>query len=269
MLPPDTSMVRQRCEPTTLGAKLLLAEHSPYDPIAGLYHQSWDDWYLPQAAVALGRLFFSVLKPGARVLDVCCGCGHVTRELVARGYQVTGVDASAELIAHAQRDLPAATFVVADVRQFQSTERFDGALSTFDSLNHILELPELEASFRNVHHALLPGAPFVFDMNNEEAYRMDWQEWTTRVAPHSVSLVRGRFDPATREVATEIVWFRHLSDGRWERRDSTVPQRCYHDEEIREALRLAGFQGVSSCSAAKAGVTGEIGYGRVFWSATA
>ncbi len=158
-----------------------MSEPSPYDPIADLYHQNWDDWYLPQAAVALESLFFSLLQPGARVLDVCCGCGHVTRELVARGYQVTGLDASAELIAQAKRELPAAKFVVADVRHFQSTGQFDGALSTFDSLNHILELQDLEASFRNVHGALVGGAPFVFDMNSEEAYRMDWQEWTTRV----------------------------------------------------------------------------------------
>lgn len=182
---------------------------------------------------------------------------------------MTGVDASAELIAQAKRDLPAATFIVADLREFQSTDHFDGALSTFDSLNHILELHELEASFRNVHRALRAGAPFVFDMNSEEAYRMDWQEWTTRVTLTSVSLVRGRFDPVTRQVATEIVWFRQLPDGRWERRDSVVPERCYENDEIRAALQQAGFQNVTSCSAAKAGVIGEIGYGRVFWSAWA
>ncbi len=246
-----------------------MSAHSPYDPIAGLYYQNWDDWYLPQATPALESLFFSELEPGARVLDMCCGCGHVTRELVSRGYHVTGVDASAELIAQAKRDLPAASFLVADVRQFQSTGQFDGALSTFDSLNHILELNELKASFRNVHRALLAGAPFVFDMNSEEAYRMDWQEWSTRVTPTSVSLVRGRFDQVTRQVATEIVWFRQLPDGRWERRDSVVPQRCYETGEIRAALEWAGFRSVTSCSAVKAGVTGEIGYGRVFWSARA
>jgi SAM-dependent methyltransferase len=246
-----------------------LSASSPYDPIAGLYHQNWDDWYLPQATPALDLLFFSKLAPGARVLDVCCGCGHVTRELVARGFQVTGVDASAELIAQAQRDLPDASFIVADVRQFQSTKQFEGALSTFDSLNHILELPDLEASFRNVHRALVAGAPFVFDMNSEQAYRMDWHEWSTGVTPTSVSLVRGRYDPVTRQVATEIVWFRQMPDGRWERRDSVVPQRCYETGEIQAALEQAGFRDVEWCSATKAGVTGEIGYGRLFWSARA
>jgi SAM-dependent methyltransferase len=246
-----------------------LPSPSPYDPIAGLYHQHWDRWYLPQAVVALDLLLFSRLKPGARLLDVCCGCGHVTRELVARGYRVTGVDSSAELIAQAQRDVPAAAFMLADLRRFQTTERFDGALSTFDSLNHILELAELEASFINVHEVLQPGAPFVFDMNTEDAYRIAWQDWTTKVASDNVSLVSSRYDPATRRAMTEIVWFRQTQDGRWERRDSTVPEQCYGDDEIRAGLEKAGFHGVSSCSANKAGVTGEIGYGREFWSATA
>lgn len=242
---------------------------SPYDVIADLYHQHWDHWYLPQAGMALELLLFSRLKPGASLLDVCCGCGHVTRELVARGYRVTGIDSSAELIARAQGDAPAAMFMVEDVRRFQTTERFDGALSTFDSLNHILELAELEASFLNVHQVLRPGAPFVFDMNSETAYRMDWPEWTTKVASDNVSLVNSRFDRTTGRAMTEIVWFRKTQDGQWERRDSTVPEQCYGDDEIRAGLEKAGFHDVSSISASKAGVTGEIGYGRDFWSATA
>jgi SAM-dependent methyltransferase len=242
---------------------------SPYDPIAGLYHQEWDDWYLPQAVAALDSLFFSKLAPGARVLDVCCGCGHVTRELVGRGYQVTGIDASAELIAQARLDLPAATFLVSDVRDFQSAARFNGALSTFDSLNHILELAGLEATFCNVRRALLAGAPFVFDMNSEEAYRIGGHGWTTRVTPSSVSLVRGKLLLAPRQVVTEIVWFRQSPDGGWERRDSSVVQRWYERDEIRAALESAGFGDVTSVTGEEAGVTGEIGYGRVFWSARA
>ena len=242
---------------------------SPYDPIAGLYYHEWDDWYLPQAAAALDSLFFSKLEPRASVLDVCCGCGHVTRELVARGYQVTGIDASAELIAQAMLGLPGATFVVGDVREFESAERFDGALSTFDSLNHILELPELETVFRNVHRALLAGAPFVFDMNSEEAYRIGEQGWTARVAPSSVSLVRGRRLLGAKQVATEVVWFRQSADGGWERRDSSVTQRWYERDEVRAALESVGFSDVTAATAAEAGITGEIGYGRVFWSARA
>jgi hypothetical protein len=51
---------------------------SPYDPIAEFYRTAWADWYLPSVLPALDQLFFPVLAAGAQVLDVCCGCGHIT-----------------------------------------------------------------------------------------------------------------------------------------------------------------------------------------------
>ena len=36
------------------------------------------------------------------VLDVCCGTGLMASELVARGYRITGVDASAAMLARAR-----------------------------------------------------------------------------------------------------------------------------------------------------------------------
>ena len=62
-----------------------------------MYDSLWADWYLPAAMPALEKLVFSRVPNGARILDVCCGSGHVTTELVRRGYSVTGVDASAAL----------------------------------------------------------------------------------------------------------------------------------------------------------------------------
>lgn len=242
---------------------------SPYDVIASLYHANWDNWYLPRACIALNRLLFSRLEPGAHVLDACCGCGHVSRELLARRFRVTGVDASSALIEQARLDLPEAEFVVADIRSATFSRRFDAALSTFDSMNHLLELPDLEAAFYSVHEALLPGAPFLFDMNSELAYRIDWQEWTPTVKPGSVSLVRGQFDPLTKRVETSIIWFVPAGNGLWERRDATVQQRCYEDAEIRQALQRVGFSNVTMYPSGEAGVTGEIGYGRDFYLAVA
>jgi SAM-dependent methyltransferase len=242
---------------------------SPYDAIAGLYHADWDDWYLPQACIALNRLLFSRLEPGAHVLDVCCGSGHVSRELLARSFRVTGIDLSSGLIEHARRHLPRAEFLVADIRSAKLDRRFDAALSTFDSMNHLIEIEDLEAAFHSVHRALLPGASFLFDMNTELAYAIDWRQWTPTVKPGNVSLVRGTFDPLTKRVETSIIWFLPAANGLWERRDTTVPQRCYEDAEVRQALQTAGFSKVTLYTSEAAGVTGEIGYGRVFYLAEA
>ncbi len=114
-----------------------------------MYHSLWADWYLPAARPALENLFFSRVPAGARVLDLCCGSGHVTKELIARGYRVTGVDNSTQLIALAQRELPQAQFFVQDVTCLDVEGPFDAVLSTFDSLNHILDLAALFAGSFN------------------------------------------------------------------------------------------------------------------------
>ena len=45
--------------------------------------------------------------PPVRIIDLGCGQGTQALALARRGYEVTGVDASAELLAHFERDLAA------------------------------------------------------------------------------------------------------------------------------------------------------------------
>ncbi len=167
---------------------------SAYDEIAGMYHALWADWYLPAALPALEKLFFSRVAPGRRVLDVCCGSGHVTQELVRRGYCVTGFDSSAELIAIARAELPGVDLQVQDARTLQIERRFDAAISTFDSLNHMMSLEDLGQVFVRVHGALEPGALFVFDMNLEQAYSADLRQWMVDVSDEAVKMMRGTYD---------------------------------------------------------------------------
>ncbi len=240
---------------------------SSYDDVAGMYHVLWADWYLPSAMPALERLFFSQIPARARVLDLCCGSGHVTKELVARGYTVTGVDNSAELIELARRDLPAIDFRVQDARALSLEGKYRAAVSTFDSLNHILKLEELKSVFRGVHRVLDDDGLFVFDMNLEQAYSADLQEWSVDIQPETVGLVRGKFDKATKQASTELIWFVKNGDGNcWRQQRSTVKQQCYPQTDIVMALREAGFKRIESITAPDAGITAELGFGRTFFS---
>ncbi|HTU46970.1 MAG TPA: class I SAM-dependent methyltransferase [Bryobacteraceae bacterium] len=234
-----------------------------------MYHSLWANWYLPAALPALQKLFFSRLRPGSRVLDLCCGSGHVTREVADRRFKVTGVDASAALIAIARRELPHVDFRVQDARALELSTRFDGALSTFDSLNHILSLDDLRRVFRGVHDVLRPGGLFVFDMNLEEAYSLDLRQWTVEMAEGSVGLMRGTYDFGTKLATTELIWFVETSEGVWRRHRSVVEQRCYTEAEVLLALKDAGFSGIETIRARDAGLTTDLGFGRVFFVARA
>jgi SAM-dependent methyltransferase len=243
---------------------------SSYDEIAGIYHALWADWYFPAARPALEKLFFSQVPAGAAVLDVCCGSGHVTKELVKRGYNVTGIDSSAALIAQARLDLPELDLRVQDARAIQLPMRYDAALSTFDSLNHIMCIDELGRVFEGVHGVLVSGGLFVFDMNVERAYLSDQRRWTVNITDENVGLVRGTYYPAEKKASTEIIWFVKAGENNlWEQHRSVVEQRCYTRAEVVAALREAGFCNIEAISAEDVGVTADLGFGRIFFVARA
>ncbi|MFL6350274.1 MAG: class I SAM-dependent methyltransferase [Bryobacteraceae bacterium] len=243
---------------------------SSYDDIAGMYHALWADWYFPAAQPALESLFFSQVPTGTSVLDVCCGSGHVTKELVKRGYKVTGIDASSALIAQARKDLPQVDLQVQDARAMQLPSRYNAALSTFDSLNHILWMDELCQVFERVHAVLMPNGLFVFDMNVERAYLHDHQRWTVNIADESVGLVRGTYSPREKKASTEIIWFVKAGENNvWKQHRSVVEQRCYTRTEIVAALDHTGFRDIEAISAEDLGVTADLGFGRIFFLARA
>jgi len=251
--------------------ELVMPPISPYDSIAGMYHALWFDWYLPAAMPALEQLFFARVAPDSAVLDVCCGSGHVTKELVKRGYRVTGVDISADLIELAKEQLPGAEFHVQDICSLRLGARYDAALSTFDALNHILSLADLKSGFQSVHGVLNPNALFVFDMNLHEAYTVDLQQWVVDVHDNSVGIVRAKYDRAARRARTELMWFSRASGDRdcWRQRQSVVEEQCYSREEILAALSEAGFHDIMVSMATELGVNADLGYGRMFVSALA
>ena len=241
---------------------------SSYDEIAGMYHRLWDDWYLPAAMPALECLFFSEVRRGAKVLDLCCGSGHVTKELVARGYDVTGVDASAGLIEHAREQLPNVDFRVHDVCELRLEKQFDAILSTFDALNHILTLDGLREAFTAAKNALSPDGLFVFDMNLEEAHSVDLHQWAVTRDEDNVTLVRGNYFPETQLGLTELIWFTRETgaENSWKQHCSIVRERCYPQADILAALREAGFSRVDVLAAVEVGMHPQLGLGRRFYS---
>src|SRR3989338_5739734 len=84
------------------------------------------DW-LKSAAV---QEFFKRLKKGARVLDIGCGPGNKTKELIQRGYKVTGIDFSESMIEIARRRIRVGEFQVMDITRIGfPPSSFDAAVA--------------------------------------------------------------------------------------------------------------------------------------------
>jgi cyclopropane fatty-acyl-phospholipid synthase-like methyltransferase len=106
---------------------------SPYDAIADAWH-AHDREFRAKGYV---DMLLDRLEPGARVLDVGCGTGlPIARYVAGRGFRVTGVDASAKMLAIARRTVPEATFLHADMLELPDVGPF-AAVVAWDSVFHV------------------------------------------------------------------------------------------------------------------------------------
>jgi len=217
-----------------------VTRYSDYDPFAWAYNKHWGHRFSEQVLPILEKLMLQHLPEKARILDLCCGTGQLARTLIARGYQVTGLDGSEEMVRLAGENAPAGEFIVDDARLFKLPGVYHGVVSTFDSLNHVMSLEELTSVFRNVYVALRDEGFFVFDLNMEEGFKSRWRGSFGIVEDDHVCVVRASYHPQEDIGQNDITIFR-FEDGQWQRSDLTLVQKCYSEEEVRSALQVVGL----------------------------
>jgi SAM-dependent methyltransferase len=112
------------------------------EAIIGLYSRHADDW----ARMRDGPLnsderphlerFATALPERAEVLDLGCGSGRpIAAWLIAKGFRLTGVDASPGLIARCRAAFPEHEWRLEDMRGLDLGRRFDGVLAWFSSFH--------------------------------------------------------------------------------------------------------------------------------------
>ena len=234
-----------------------MSRYTGYDSFADIYDRHWGD-FARRVVPTLDSLGLGDLSTGDHVVDVCCGTGQLAAALTGRGLRVTGVDGSGDMIGVARRNAPDATFLVADVREFALNTPAQMAVSTFDSLNHILELEGLEQAFRCVAGALEPGARFVFDLNTDKTFCANWHGTFVIDDDPDLVIARSEYDPEDRLGSVNITMMTR-DGGLWRRRDLELTQRAYARDEVEMALHRAGFVDVESRDAADVMENGQPG----------
>lgn len=173
------------------------------------------------------------------VLDVACGTGLLGIELQSMGYRVTGVDASAAMLARARRRLgPAAVLVRDTLPVLTPRGPFDAAVSTFDGLNYLTPL-DLRATMAAVAGTLRRDGWFVFDLHTDAMMRFTAANpVVSGMAEGMAFTIRSDVNPGARTCATRIEVTR-TADG--DRFTEHHRQYFFSDDQVRTALAAAGF----------------------------
>lgn len=97
------------------------------------------------------------------ILDLGCGTGRHDILLAEKGYRITGVDFSDDMLAVARSASSTLTFHQGDIRTIRLGEKFDAVISLFHVMSYQTTNDDLASSFATVREHLNPGGVFIFD----------------------------------------------------------------------------------------------------------
>jgi SAM-dependent methyltransferase len=185
------------------------------------------------------------LPPKARVLDVPCGGGRHALELAARGYQVTGLDLSADFLKAArtqaaQRQL-SVSWEQREMSDLPWHGEFDGAFCFGNSFGYQDDAGNARF-LASVARALKPSGRFVLDCGYvAESLFPNFQERRWFPVGDILFLSSGRYDPSSGRLDTDYTCIR---DGKADTRQASARIYTY-----RELVRLLEDSGFSNCDA--------------------
>jgi SAM-dependent methyltransferase len=192
------------------------------------------------------------VSPPAAVMDAGCGTGRYAIELARQGFEVTGVDRSAELVAAAlQRARAARTavrFVVMDLGGWRSAARFDAALCR-GVLNDLLTDAERRSALAALAASLRSGGVLVVDVREWDASAARYR--SKPVYERTADSPRGRVSFRSETQVWEpqrslVVRERYGLEGAdgHTRQECTFVMRCWTADELQRLAAEAGFRTV-------------------------
>ena len=177
-----------------------------------------------------GEDLISWLQPqaGEHILDLGCGTGRLANEINGSGAEVTGIDASPDMIAKAQEAYPAIKFFVKDATDFSFGEKFDAVFSNA-TLHWIADQPNV---LKHVWNCLHDGGRFVFEMGGQHNVRSMVDALQSALRTEGISEIKDHwFFPSVATYATLL-----------EKQGFRVYQSLYFERET----KLEGEQGMKN-----------------------
>ena len=159
------------------------------DKSVGLYHRFayvYDSFMSAQVPYLrwvsyIDDVFTSLGVPsGALVLDAACGTGTMAFLMANRGYNLIGVDSSADMLSEALNKMEKKNksqdilFLHQDILALDLYGTVNAAYSTCDAFKYLLTEDDFEKALKNIKLFLNNGkkpAVFIFDLKTVEKYR--------------------------------------------------------------------------------------------------
>ena len=174
-------------------------------------------------------------------MDVGCGAGPLTKALVDAGFDVTGVDTSAELLELARARVPTAHFIHASIYDAQIRD-YDAVVAVGEPLTYHRESADAEdlvsGFFERVAEALPPAGLLIFDVIGLGEPSLAGRTWKS--GDDWAVMVETTENQRERSLVRNIEVFRRIGDA-YRRSHEVHRVRLFNLSTLRNQLASYGF----------------------------
>ena len=214
-----------------------------YDRLnADIDYEAWADYIERQFSLYAGK------KPES-VLDLACGTGAMTVELARRGYDMTGIDLSEDMLAVArqkcdgERFLHPVLLVCQNMAEFELYGTVDAVTCCLDSMNYLTKTDDLMRTLLHVHNYLNPDGLFIFDMNAPAKFEQVYGTNAYILEDEGILCAwQNIYNPKSKLCDFYLSIFTEDTDGRWQRFDEEQRERCWPLRTVKKMLDECGFE---------------------------
>lgn len=213
-----------------------------YGKFAEIYDSLMDDVpYEKIAEIIDGKIKKYNIKNNI-VLDLACGTGTLTGALSSKGYEMLGVDISAEMLQKAQEKNPDVLFLNQSMDDFELYGTVGAIVCCLDSVNYLLDDESLNNMLKLCNNYLDPDGLLIFDINSEYKFKNILANNIYTYDNEEIFYVWENNYIEEERLCDFYLTFFVKDDDMYERFDELHTERMYTDEEIVEALTANGFE---------------------------
>lgn len=201
----------------------------------------------PEAPPEELEFYLSFARPGDNILEALCGSGRFLVPFLDRGFRVSGVDLSGDMLARLRQKAPDARVTQSDILTFAPEERFDYIFISSGSVSLFTDMELCRQVLRRLKDLLLPEGILVFAVDtiaNRCPDGTDYQTTSSAKTEDGCDLVlktKNRFDPATQTQFSPGI-YQLYRDGRLlAREEMDFQTHLYRFGELEPYLKEIGF----------------------------
>lgn len=191
-------------------------------------------------------LFYA--EKGMRIFEPLCGSGRFLVPFLERGFDISGMDLSEEMLAKLKQKAPGAKVIQADIVKYSAEEKFECIFIPSGSISLFTDMNVCKSILKKMKELLAPGGKFVVAVDTvfekcaeDSEYKVgisvktkEGFDWILKGNNHYDGNSQTQFSPSIYELynGAELLQSENMD----------FQTHLYHYREMKQYLRECGFE---------------------------